>query len=74
LGERLCLSIVEVLVSKPFQQYYRKIKKGRAMHLDEGLFADSMEAMRVDTAGVTTHFPLLGVSPAKELGEPLSPK
>jgi hypothetical protein len=44
------------------------------MHLDEGLFADSMEAMRVDTAGVTTHFPLLGVSPAKELGEPLSPK
>ncbi len=43
------------------------------MHLDEGLFVDSVEVMRVDTAGVTTHFPLLGVSRARA-GGTLEPK
>jgi hypothetical protein len=44
------------------------------MHLDEGLFVDFVEVMRVNTAGVTTHFPLSGISLAPEPGESLSPK
>jgi hypothetical protein len=54
LRERLRLSIPEALVSKPFQHYYRKATEGRAVHLDEGLYADFVEAMRVDIANVTT--------------------
>jgi hypothetical protein len=66
------LSIPEVLVSKSFEQYYRKAREGQAMHLDEGLFVDFVEVMRVNTAGVTTHFPLSGISlaPAGGILEP----
>jgi hypothetical protein len=52
----------KAFVSKPFQHYYRKAMEGRAVHLDDGLYDDSVEAMRVDTIGVSTHSPLSGVS------------
>jgi hypothetical protein len=74
LGERLRLPFPEELVLKPFQHYYRKAREGRVVHLDEGLYVDSVAAMRVDIASVTTYFPLSGVSPVSEPGEPLSPK
>jgi esterase/lipase superfamily enzyme len=60
LGERLRLSILEALVSKSFQQYYRKATEGWPVHLDEGLFVDPVEAMIVDIAVVTTSFSSLG--------------
>jgi hypothetical protein len=53
LGERQRLSIPEALVSKPFQNYYRKAREGRAVHLDEGLYADFVASIRVDTVSGT---------------------
>jgi hypothetical protein len=42
LGERLRLSTTASSVSKSFQSYYRRAREGRAMHLDESLFAESV--------------------------------
>jgi hypothetical protein len=74
LEERLCLFFPEVLGSKPFQHFYRKAREGRAVHLDGGSYVDSVAVMRVDTAGVSTHFPLSSVSFCVRAGGTLEPK
>lgn len=53
MGERLCLSTPALSVSKPFQSYYRRAREGRAVHLDESPFAESVAAMRIDIVGDT---------------------
>jgi hypothetical protein len=53
LGERLRLSTPALSVSKPFQSYYRKAREGRAVHLDESLFAEFVVAMMIDIDGET---------------------
>jgi hypothetical protein len=40
-------------VSKPFQSYYRRAREGRAVHLDESSFAESVAAMRIDIVSDT---------------------
>jgi hypothetical protein len=42
-----------VVVSKPFQSYYRRAREGRAVHLDESLFAETMAAMRTNIVNET---------------------
>jgi hypothetical protein len=39
------------LILKPFQNYYRKAREGRAVQMDEGLFLESMVAMRLGFTG-----------------------
>jgi hypothetical protein len=46
LGKRLCSSFHVLSNSKSFQKYNRKAGEAREVHLDENLFADSMEALR----------------------------
>lgn len=46
MGKRLCSSSPVLSNSKPFQKYYRKAREARDLHMDENLFADSMEALR----------------------------
>jgi hypothetical protein len=42
-----------LLVSNPFQSYYKRAREGRAVHLDESLFAETVAAMRTDIVGET---------------------
>jgi hypothetical protein len=51
LGERLCLSHPVASISKPFQNYYKKAREGRAVQMDEGLFSEFVAAVRLDFAG-----------------------
>jgi hypothetical protein len=51
LGERLHRSRPMALILKPFQNYYRKAREGRAVQMDEGLFLESMVAMRLGFTG-----------------------
>jgi hypothetical protein len=53
LGERLRFSSPALLVSKPFQSYYRRAREGRSVQLDENLFVETMAAMRTDIVGET---------------------
>jgi hypothetical protein len=46
--------------SKPFQKYYRKAREARKAHMDENLFADSMDALR-PVAQVPGFLPLLPI-------------
>jgi len=47
LGERLCLSTPALLVSKPFQSYYRRLEKAYQC-IWMSLFAETMVAMRTE--------------------------
>jgi hypothetical protein len=53
LGERLRFSSPVLLVSKPFQSYYKRAREGRAMHLDESLFVEMMATMGTNIVGET---------------------
>jgi hypothetical protein len=46
LGKRLGSSSTLMSNSKPFLKYYRKAREARKMHMEEILFADSLEALR----------------------------
>jgi hypothetical protein len=46
LGKRLRSSSPVLSNSKLFQKYYQKAREAREVHMDENLFADSMEALR----------------------------
>lgn len=58
LGKRLRSSSLVFSNSKPFQKYYRKAREARNVHMDENLFADSMDALR-PVAQVPGCLPLL---------------
>jgi hypothetical protein len=58
LGKRLRSSSPVLSNFKPFQKYYRKAREARKEHMDENLFADSMDALR-PVAQVQRFLPLL---------------
>jgi hypothetical protein len=66
VGERLRLSSPMASISKPFQNYFRKAREGRAMKMDECLFYDYVASMRLDFAG-RIPFPLSGATLESEL-------
>jgi hypothetical protein len=46
LGKRLGSSSTVMSNSKPFLKFYQKAREARKVHMDEILFADSLEALR----------------------------
>jgi hypothetical protein len=58
------------LISKLFQNNYRKAREGRAVKMDERLFFDSVATMRLDFASGIP-FPLSGATLELDLGVPL---
>jgi hypothetical protein len=72
LGEKLRSSL-PVVVSKPFQCYYRRAKElreGHSMKWNDELFSDSLEAMKM-FAGCAVKMVTIAEPPVKKVTEPL---